>query len=48
MRKAGGGSIISTSSVASFLPAANGAAYSAAKGGVVSLTKAAALQLGRD
>jgi len=47
MRKAGGGSIISTSSVASFLPSAYGAAYSAAKGGVISLTRAAALQLGR-
>jgi NADP-dependent 3-hydroxy acid dehydrogenase YdfG len=33
MRKAGGGSIISTSSVASFLPPAYGAAYAAAKGG---------------
>jgi NAD(P)-dependent dehydrogenase (short-subunit alcohol dehydrogenase family) len=48
MRKAGGGSIISTSSVASFLPSAYGAAYSAAKGGVISLTRAAALQLGPD
>ena len=48
MRKAGGGSIISTSSVASFLPSAYGAAYSAAKGGVISLTRAAALQLGSD
>lgn len=48
MRKAGGGSIISTSSVAAFLPSAYGAAYAAAKGGVISLTRAAALQLGRD
>jgi NAD(P)-dependent dehydrogenase (short-subunit alcohol dehydrogenase family) len=48
MRKAGGGSIISTSSVASFLPSAHSAAYAAAKGGVISLTRAAALQLGRD
>jgi NAD(P)-dependent dehydrogenase (short-subunit alcohol dehydrogenase family) len=48
MRKAGGGSIISTSSVAPFLPSAYGAAYAAAKGGVISLTRAAALQLGRD
>jgi len=47
MRKAGGGSIISTSSVASFLPSAYGAAYAAAKGAVISLTRAAALQLGR-
>jgi NAD(P)-dependent dehydrogenase (short-subunit alcohol dehydrogenase family) len=42
MRKTGGGSIISTSSVASFLPAPNGAAYAAAKGAVISLTRAAA------
>jgi len=48
MRKAGGGSIISTSSVAAFLPSAYGAAYAAAKGGVISLTRAAAIQLGRD
>jgi NAD(P)-dependent dehydrogenase (short-subunit alcohol dehydrogenase family) len=44
MRRAGGGSIISTSSVASFLPSPIGAAYSAAKGAVISLTRAAALQ----
>jgi NAD(P)-dependent dehydrogenase (short-subunit alcohol dehydrogenase family) len=48
MRKSGGGSIISTSSVASYLPSPNSAAYSAAKGGVISLTRAAALELGRD
>src|SRR6516165_800019 len=48
MRKAGGGSIISTSSVASFLPSPYGATYAAAKGAVISLTRAAALQLGRD
>jgi NAD(P)-dependent dehydrogenase (short-subunit alcohol dehydrogenase family) len=48
MRKAGGGSIISTSSVAAFLPLRYGAAYAAAKGGVISLTRAAALQLGPD
>ena len=48
MRKAGGGSIISTSSVASFLPSPYGAAYAASKGAVISLTRAAALQLGRD
>jgi NAD(P)-dependent dehydrogenase (short-subunit alcohol dehydrogenase family) len=48
MRKAGGGSIISTSSIASFLPSPYGAAYAAAKGGVISLTRAAALQLGPD
>jgi NAD(P)-dependent dehydrogenase (short-subunit alcohol dehydrogenase family) len=48
MRKAGGGSIISTSSVASFLPSLYGAAYAASKGAVISLTRAAALQLGPD
>jgi len=48
MRKVGGGSIISTSSVASFLPSPYGAAYAASKGAVISLTRAAALQLGRD
>jgi len=48
MRKVGGGSIISTSSVAAFLPSAYNAAYAAAKGGVISLTRAAAMQLGRD
>jgi NAD(P)-dependent dehydrogenase (short-subunit alcohol dehydrogenase family) len=48
MRKAGGGSIISTSSVASFLSSAYGAAYAASKGAVISLTRSAALQLGRD
>jgi len=48
MRKAGGGSIVSTSSVASFLPSPYGAAYAAAKGAVISLTRAAALQLGPD
>ena len=46
MRKAGGGSIISTSSVASFLQSPYGAPYAAAKGAVISLTRAAALQLG--
>ena len=48
MRKAGGGSIISTSSIASFLASPYGAAYAAAKGAVISLTRAAALQLGPD
>ena len=48
MRNAGGGSIISTSSIASFLPSPYGAAYAAAKGAVISLTRAAALQLGPD
>ena len=48
MRKVGGGSIISTSSVASFLPSPYGAAYASSKGAIISLTRAAALQLGRD
>jgi NAD(P)-dependent dehydrogenase (short-subunit alcohol dehydrogenase family) len=48
MRKSGGGSIISTSSVASFLPSPYGAAYAASKGAIISLTRAVALQLGRD
>jgi NAD(P)-dependent dehydrogenase (short-subunit alcohol dehydrogenase family) len=48
MRRAGGGSIISTSSVASFLPSPYGAAYAASKGAIISLTRSAALQLGRD
>ncbi len=48
MRKTGGGSIISTSSVAAFLPTGYAAAYSASKGAVISLTRAAALQLGED
>jgi NAD(P)-dependent dehydrogenase (short-subunit alcohol dehydrogenase family) len=48
MRKSGGGSIISTSSVAAFLPGLYGAAYAASKGAVISLTRAAAMQLGRD
>ena len=43
-----GGSIISTSSIASFLPSPYAAAYAAAKGAVISLTRSAALQLGRD
>jgi len=48
IRKSGGGSIISTSSIASFLPSPYAAAYAAAKGAVISLTRSAALQLGRD
>src|ERR1700730_2275122 len=48
MRKVGGGSIISTSSVASFLPSPYGSSYAASKGAIISLTRAAALQLGRD
>ena len=48
MRKAGGGSIISTASVAGLKPAAGLHAYSAAKAAVVSLTQSAAIELGHD
>jgi NAD(P)-dependent dehydrogenase (short-subunit alcohol dehydrogenase family) len=48
MRKAGGGSIISTASVAGLRPAAGLHAYSAAKAAVVSLTQSAAIELGHD
>jgi len=48
MRKAGGGSIISTASVAGLRGGAGPVAYSAAKAGVISLTRSAALELGND
>ena len=48
MRKAGGGSIISTASVAALKPAAGLHAYSAAKAAVVSITQSAAIELGHD
>ncbi|HJU11649.1 MAG TPA: SDR family oxidoreductase, partial [Candidatus Binataceae bacterium] len=48
MRKVGGGSIISTASVAALRPAAGLHAYSAAKAAVVSLTQSAAIELGHD
>jgi NAD(P)-dependent dehydrogenase (short-subunit alcohol dehydrogenase family) len=48
MRKAGGGSIISTSSVAGLKGVAGLHAYSAAKAAVISLTESAAIELGRD
>ena len=48
MRKVGGGSIISTSSVAGLRGVAGLHAYSAAKAAVVSLTESAAIELGRD
>jgi len=48
MRKAGGGSIISTSSVAGLKGAAGLSAYSAAKAAVVNLTESAAIEYGRD
>jgi NAD(P)-dependent dehydrogenase (short-subunit alcohol dehydrogenase family) len=48
MRKVGGGSIISTSSVAGLKGAAGLSAYSAAKAAVVNLTESAAIEYGRD
>jgi len=48
MRKAGGGSIISTSSVAGLKGAAGLSAYSAAKAAVINLTESAAIEYGRD
>ena len=48
MRKVGGGSIISTSSVAGLRGVAGLHAYSAAKSAVISLTESAAIELGRD
>ena len=48
MRKVGGGSIISTSSVAGLRGVAGLHAYSVAKAEVVSLTESAAIELGRD
>jgi len=48
MRKAGGGSIISTASIAGILGSAGPLPYSVAKAGVVHLTKCAAVELGKD
>ncbi len=48
MRKIGGGSIISTASVAGLRGGAGPLVYSVAKAGVIHLTKCAALELGRD
>jgi NAD(P)-dependent dehydrogenase (short-subunit alcohol dehydrogenase family) len=48
MRKVGGGSIISTSSLAGLRGVAGLTAYSAAKAAVVNLTESAAIELGRD
>ncbi len=48
MRKAGGGSIISTSSVAGLRGVALLHAYSAAKKAVISITESAAIEFGRD
>jgi NAD(P)-dependent dehydrogenase (short-subunit alcohol dehydrogenase family) len=48
MRKAGGGSIISTASVAGLRGGAGPLVYSVAKAGVVHLTKCAAIDYGRE
>jgi len=48
MRAAGGGSIISTASIAGLRAGAGPHAYSAAKAGVINLTRTAALELARD
>jgi NAD(P)-dependent dehydrogenase (short-subunit alcohol dehydrogenase family) len=48
MRKRGGGSIISTASIAGLRGAAGLHAYCAAKAGVISLTRSAALEFAKD
>jgi 3alpha(or 20beta)-hydroxysteroid dehydrogenase len=48
MRKAGAGSIVNISSTAGFTGAPGASAYSASEWGVRGLTRAAALELGRD
>jgi NAD(P)-dependent dehydrogenase (short-subunit alcohol dehydrogenase family) len=48
LRKAGGGSIISTASIAGLRGAAGLHAYCAAKSGVISLTRSAAIELAKD
>jgi len=48
MRKAGGGAIVNISSVGGFMATAGHSGYCASKWGVRALTKAAALELGRD
>jgi NAD(P)-dependent dehydrogenase (short-subunit alcohol dehydrogenase family) len=48
MRKVGGGSIISTSSVAGLRGVAGLCAYAAAKAAVISITESAAIDLGHD
>jgi NAD(P)-dependent dehydrogenase (short-subunit alcohol dehydrogenase family) len=48
LRAAGGGSIISTASVAGLRGGAGPHSYSAAKAGVVNLTRTAALELAKD
>jgi NAD(P)-dependent dehydrogenase (short-subunit alcohol dehydrogenase family) len=46
MRKAGGGSIVNLGSVGAVMPWAEGAAYCAAKAGVLALTKVLAIEYG--
>ena len=46
MLETGGGAIVNNASVSGFAPTRNEAAYSAAKAGVISLTKSAALEYG--
>lgn len=46
--KQSGGSIVNTASIMGMLGASGGSAYCAAKHGVIGLTKAAALEYGRD
>ena len=48
MRKAGGGSIISTASIAGMRGGFGPLPYSAAKAGVINLTQCAAVELGKD
>ncbi len=48
LRAAGGGSIISTASIAGLRAGAGPHAYSAAKAGVINLTRTAAVELARD
>jgi NAD(P)-dependent dehydrogenase (short-subunit alcohol dehydrogenase family) len=48
MRKSGGGSIISTASIAGLLGQAGPLVYSVAKAGVIHLTKCAAVELAKD
>lgn len=48
MRRQGGGSIISTASVAGLRGAAGPHSYSAAKAGVINLTRSAAIELAKD